>query len=64
MLLRVRPGTGEDKRQAIVDEWYRAQLKKAVPSLIAKWEPLMGVKVERFLRAADENEVGQLQRRV
>ncbi len=48
MLLRVRPGSGEDKRQAIVDEWYRSELKKAVPSLIAKWEPLMGVKVERF----------------
>ena len=48
MLLRVRPGTSEDKKQAIVDEWYRAQIKKAVPSLIAKWEPLMGVKVERF----------------
>jgi len=48
ILLRVRPGTGEDKRQAIVDEWYRTELKKAVPSLIAKWEPLMGVKVERF----------------
>ena len=48
MLLRVRPGTNEDKKQAIVDKWYRAQLKKAVPSLIAKWEPLLGVKVERF----------------
>jgi predicted metal-dependent hydrolase len=47
MVLRVRPGTGEDKKQAIVDEWYRGQLKKAVPVLIAKWEPLMGVKVER-----------------
>ncbi len=48
MLLCVRPGTSEDKRQVIVDEWYRAQIKKAVPSLIAKWEPLMGVEVERF----------------
>jgi len=48
MFLRVRPGTGEAKRQAIVDEWYRAQLKTAVPSLIAKWEPLLGVKVGRF----------------
>jgi predicted metal-dependent hydrolase len=47
MVLRVCPGTGEDKKQAIVDEWYRGQLKKAVPVLIAKWEPLMGVKVER-----------------
>ncbi len=48
MLLKVRPGTGEDKRQAIVDEWYRAQLKEAVAPLIAKWELLMGVKVERL----------------
>ena len=48
MLLRVRPGTDEDKKQAIVDEWYREQIKKAVPPLIAKWEPVMGVKVERF----------------
>jgi predicted metal-dependent hydrolase len=48
MLLTIRPGTDEDKRQTILDEWYRAQLKKAVPFVIAKWEPLMGVKVERF----------------
>ena len=48
MLLRVRPGTDEAKRQAIVEEWYREQLKAAVPPLVAKWEPLLGVKVERF----------------
>ncbi len=48
MLLRVRPGTSQDKKQTIVDEWYRARIKKAVPSLIAKWEPLMGVKVDRL----------------
>jgi predicted metal-dependent hydrolase len=48
ILLQVRPGTGEGNRQAIVDEWYRSELKKAVPLLIAKWEPLLGVKVERF----------------
>ena len=48
MLLRVRPGTSESNRQAIVDEWYRSELKKAVPSLIARWEPLLGVQVERF----------------
>jgi hypothetical protein len=46
--LWVRPGTGESDRQAILDEWYRAELKKAVPALIAKWDRLMGVKVERF----------------
>ena len=48
MLLRVRPGTDERRRQTIVEGWYREQLKNAVPPLIAKWEPLLGVKVERF----------------
>jgi hypothetical protein len=48
MHLHVRPGASNEKKQAILEEWYRAQLKKAVPSLIAKWEPLIGVKVERF----------------
>ena len=48
MILRVRPGTDDKKKQAIIDAWYREQLKKAVPPLIARWEPLMGVKVERF----------------
>jgi predicted metal-dependent hydrolase len=48
LVLTVRPGTAEHKRRAVVDEWYRAQIKNVVPSLIAKWEPLMGVKLERF----------------
>jgi len=46
--LRVRPGTDATKRQDIVDAWYREQLKQAVPELIAKWEPLLDVKVARF----------------
>ena len=33
---------------SMVDEWYRAQLKAVVPSLITKWESLMGVTVQRF----------------
>jgi predicted metal-dependent hydrolase len=32
----------------VVEDWYRDQVKKAAPALIAKWEPLMGVKVDRF----------------
>jgi predicted metal-dependent hydrolase len=48
MFLRLRPGTHGDKRKAVVDAWYREQIKKAVPQLIAKWEPVMGVKVEQF----------------
>ncbi|NLN43883.1 MAG: M48 family metallopeptidase [Methanosarcina sp.] len=48
MVLSVRPGTDDKKKQAIIDAWYREQLKNALPPLIAKWEPLLGVKVERF----------------
>lgn len=48
MFLQVRPGTDEWKKRAVVEEWYRGQLKKALRPLIAKWEPLMGVKVKRF----------------
>ncbi len=48
MILLVRPGTNKGKKQAIVAEWYREQLKNAAPSVISKWELLMGVKVERF----------------
>lgn len=48
MLLQVRPETDEWKKQAIVEEWYRNQVKQALPTIVAKWEPLLGVKVERF----------------
>lgn len=48
MRLRVRPRTGSAKREAFVEDWYREQVKLAVPSLLERWEPLMGVKVERF----------------
>jgi predicted metal-dependent hydrolase len=47
MILSVRPEIDEKKKQAIVDAWYRDQIRKALPSLIAKWEPLIGVKIER-----------------
>jgi predicted metal-dependent hydrolase len=48
LLLHVRPGSSKEKRQAALDAWYRQQLTQALPPLIARWEPLMGVKVARF----------------
>ena len=48
IVLQTRPASGEEKKQNTLEEWYRSQLKAAVPPVIAKWEPLMGVKVERF----------------
>ena len=48
LILRVRPGTEHAKRQSLLEDWYREQVKKATPPLIRKWEKLMGVTVERF----------------
>ena len=48
MVLQVRPGTDKVKRRALVDGWYRGQLKKALPPLLAQWQPLLGVAVEKF----------------
>ncbi len=48
MLLRVRPRTAEPKRQALVEEWYREQLKDAAPLLLARWQPLLDVELKRF----------------
>jgi predicted metal-dependent hydrolase len=48
LLLRVRSKSSEEKKQATLDQWYREQLKQAVPPLIARWERLMEVKVEKF----------------
>ena len=48
MLLRVRPRTDEHKRQALVEQWVRQQLKAAMPPLLARWQPLLGVTAKRF----------------
>ncbi len=47
LVLRVRPGTKPQKREAVMEQWYRTLLREACPSLIAKWEKLLGVKVAR-----------------
>ena len=48
IVLRVRLGTTGEKKQGILEEWYLQQVKDVAPSLIAKWERLMGVKVRRL----------------
>jgi predicted metal-dependent hydrolase len=46
--LRVRPRTNEAGRRAILDEWYRAQVKTALPGLLTKWQSLIRVKPRRL----------------
>ena len=48
LLLRVRTETTEERKQEIIAHWYRAQMREAVPSLIDRWAPVIGVKVEGF----------------
>lgn len=48
IVLGVRPGANADKREAVLEAWYREQLRKAVPAVLDKWQPLMAVKVRRI----------------
>ena len=48
LLLQVRPGTDPVRRQAILEQWYREQLKAEAQPLITRWQQLMGVRVARY----------------
>jgi predicted metal-dependent hydrolase len=48
LVVRLRPKSLKSKKREVLDAFYREELKKAVPPLIAKWERLIGVKVGRF----------------
>ena len=43
--LYVRKGTPKEKCHEVMNEWYREQLKKQIPSLLEKWERKIGVRV-------------------
>jgi len=45
LTMHVRPGTNRDKREQILNDWYRRHIKSLMPSLIARWEPVLGVRV-------------------
>jgi len=46
--LTVRPGSGREKREAVINSWHRSLLHDALPGLIRKWEPKLGVKVAGY----------------
>lgn len=43
--LKIAKGTTVEDRARIMREWYRKQLKLQIPSLIEKWEKIIGVKI-------------------
>jgi predicted metal-dependent hydrolase len=48
IMLTVRPGSGRVKREAVMHAWHRSVMHDALPALIGKWEPRLGVKVTGY----------------
>lgn len=48
IVLQIRPETTYEQKQAMLQEWYRDQLKAKVPKYIAKWENRMLVYLNGF----------------
>jgi predicted metal-dependent hydrolase len=46
--LTVRPGSSNAKRAAVMHEWHKSFLHEAVPELIRRWEPKLGVAVAGY----------------
>ena len=46
--LGVRSGGDQQIRQAVLDSWYREELRAIASELIEKWQTHLGVEVERF----------------
>jgi predicted metal-dependent hydrolase len=45
--LQVRPGADQSRCEEVLDGWYRQQVRDAVPALLDKWQPLLGVQANR-----------------
>lgn len=48
IIISSRSKLDRNKREKSIQEFYRAYLKKEIPKLIDKWEPIMGVSVSEF----------------
>jgi len=48
LVIRIRPGTGRERREEILYGWYRSQLRQAVAPLLARWVPVVGAEPRRI----------------
>lgn len=46
--LYVPEGSSSEQRRELLDRWYRERFREAIPGVIGKWEPRMGVRVTRW----------------
>ena len=46
--LHIKETATREQKERVMEEWYRTELKKLIPDLIAKWETKMNVKVNEW----------------
>ena len=46
MVLSIRPNTSKEKKALVVNSWYRQQIKRIIPELLNKWQPIIGKEVD------------------
>jgi len=46
--LHIKPDSPAKKMHQVLTEWYRQQLKRLIPALVRKWEPILQVKVNEI----------------
>ncbi|MCA9316850.1 MAG: M48 family metallopeptidase [Planctomycetes bacterium] len=61
--LTVRPGSGSAKRALVIHEWHKSLLHEAVPALVRKWEPRLGVEVTGYFLQRMKTKWGSCNRR-
>lgn len=48
LTLCVRPGSDQSKRAEVIHDWHKSLLHEAIPTLIHKWAPRLGVEVAGY----------------
>ncbi len=48
LVLKIRTGTDRNKMRTLLEEWYREQIKDAVPELVAKYSGRLKVSIDRL----------------
>ncbi len=48
IVLKIKSGYSIEKREKVVDQFYRKELNQVVKKMIRKWEPIMGVEVKDY----------------
>lgn len=48
LIFQTRPNLDKEKKQELLDGWYRELIKESVPSLLERWGKKIGVEANRF----------------